>query len=445
MVTKRYGLLLVAAALLGGAGFGSAWVLLRLIGFLTQAAFYHRLAASYAEVHVAPYAHGVYLVVILVAANALAGLAIRYGHPALGGHGIPEVMESVLEQESRIPWRVAALKPLFSALVIGLGGPFGAEGPIIQTGGAIGSLLGQWLPMSAAERKVLVACGAAAGMTGIFGTPLAAVLLPVELITFEFSLRTVALPAVAAAVSIALRGAVMGPLPLFATAAAQPVGLGGLAWCGLFGALGGLEAVGITRALYGLEDLYRRVRWCGTVLRPAIGGLAVGLIALAGPEVLGVGYDIIRAVLGGQVAPSELLRILGFKAVGWLAALASGTVGGVLAPLFMIAGATGALVGQALHGLTGLAPGLVALVFMAAVFGGSARIVLTAAVFAAEVTGDFGALVPLLAATAVATLVADRLLPYNVMTGKLVRRGLKVSHDYFAPPHTRTSGEGDQA
>jgi CIC family chloride channel protein len=431
----RYGFLVAAAAVLGGVGFGAAWVLLRLIGLFTHVAFYHRVDAGYAEVHLAPFAHGVYLVAILAAANAAAGLAIRYGHPALSGHGIPEVMESVLTRDGRIPPRVALLKPIFAAVVIGLGGPFGAEGPIIQTGGAIGSLLGQILPASAAERKVLIACGAAAGMTGIFGTPLAAVLLPVELITFEFSLRTLALPAISAAVALALRGALMDARPLFLMPATQAVGPLGLAWCVPFGVLAGLEAAGITRVLYWLEDLYHHVRWAGEVVRPAIGALVVGLIALAGPEVLGVGYDLIREVLAGQASTAELLRIVGFKGLGWLAALASGTVGGVLAPLFMIAGSTGALLGRLLQGLTGLAPGLVGLIFMGAVFGGCARVVLTGAVFAAEVTGDFGAMAPLLVATAMATMVAERLLPYNVMTGKLVRRGLRVSLDYYAHHH----------
>ena len=439
----RYGFLTAAAALLGCVGFAAAWVLLRLIGLFTQVAFYHRLDAAYAEVHAAPYAHGVYLIAILVAASVLAGLAIRYGHPALSGHGIPEVMESVLTNESRIPPRVALLKPIFSAIVIGLGGPFGAEGPIIQTGGAIGSLLGQVLPTTAAERKVLIACGAAAGMTGIFGTPVAAVLLPIELITFEFSLRTVALPAMAAAVAFTLRSAIMDTQPLFLIPPTHAVGPLGLLWCAIFGVLAGFEAAGITRALYWIEDQYRHIRWAGAVMRPAVGALAVGLIALAGPEVLGVGYDLIRSVLGGQVPTVELFRILGFKGAGWLLALASGTVGGVLAPLFMIAGATGALIGHALQGVTGLAPGLVALVFMGAVFGGSARIVLTAAVFAAEVTGDFQAIVPLLLATALAAIVAERLVPYNVMTGKLVRRGLRFSMDYYAPAHERVADDGD--
>lgn len=428
----RYAFLVAAAIVLGVVGFGAAWTLLRLIGLFTQLVFHHRVAAEYAEAHAAPFAHGLGMLAALVGANLLAGLAIRFGHPALSGHGIPEVMESVLEKESRIPLRVALLKPIFSALVIGLGSPFGAEGPIIQTGGAIGSILGQILPTTANERKVLIACGAAAGMTGIFGTPIAAVLLPVELITFEFSLRTVALPAIAATVAYVLRTTLLDATPLFAMHATAPIRLVGLGWCMAFGVVAGVEAAAITATLYWLEDAYKRIPGSGPVTRPVIGALAVGLVALAVPEVLGVGYDLLRAILNDQTSLAELLRLLPAKAVAWLLALASGTVGGVLAPLFIVAGATGGILGTLLAPATGMTAGLVALVFMGAVFGAGARIVLTASVFAAEVTGNFGAVVPVLVATAIATIVTGQLVPYNIMTGKLVRRGLAVSLDYFA-------------
>ncbi len=429
----RFRVVVPAAIAMGGVGMGAAWVLLRLIWLLTNVLYWHRWSFRYAEAHTAPTASSPWTVVILVAGALLAGLAVRYGHESLRGHGIPEVMEAVVLREGRIPPRVAVLKPLLSALVIGGGAPFGAEGPIIQTGGAIGSLIGQWLPVSAAERKVLIACGAAAGMTGVFGTPLAAVLLPVELITFEFSLRALAPPALAAGVAAVLRVPLLGAAPLFAMGSDLGFGAAGLVWCLGFGVVAGLQAVGITRLLYGLEDLYERVPGAGPVVRPVIGAVCVGVIALAGPEVLGVGYDLIRAILNGQVPVLELWRIFAFKSAGWLLALASGTVGGVLAPLFMIAGATGALLGHALQPWSGLPAGLVALVFMAAVFGAGGRAILTASVFAVEVTGDFHALVGVLVATAVATALADRLLPYNIMTGKLVRRGLRLSHDYFAP------------
>lgn len=429
----RLGLLLPLAILLGVSGALVAWILLRLIWLLTNILFWHRWSAAYAEAHAAPAASSPWTLLILIGAGLVAGCAIRFGHESLRGHGIPEVMEAVVLRAGRIPPRVAALKPLLSALVIGAGGPFGAEGPIIQTGGALGSVLGQWLPLGVAERKVLIACGAAAGMTGIFGTPLAAVLLPIELITFEFSLRAIAPTAVAAGIAAVLRVPLLGAQPLFAMAPSGSAAPSAILWSLGFGLLAGGEAAAITWLLYRLEDLYARIPGTGLVTRPMIGAALVGLIALAGPEVLGVGYDLIRAILNGQVGVTELWRILLFKGAGWLLALASGTVGGVLAPLFMVAGASGALLGHLVAPWTHLTPGVVGLIFMAAVFGAASRAVLTATLFAIEVTGNSHATVPILVAVAVATAVAGRLLPYNVMTGKLLRRGLHVSHDYFAP------------
>ncbi len=421
------------AVLMGGIGTVSAWILLHLIWLCTNVLFWHRWSFAYAEAHAAPDASSALTVLILLASGALAGLAVRYGHPSLSGHGIPEVMEAVVLRQGRIPPKVAVLKPLISALVIGSGGPFGAEGPIIQTGGALGSVLGQWLPVNNAERIALIACGAAAGMTGIFGTPLAAVLLPVELITFEFSLSIIAPTALAAAAAAVVRVPLLGAQPLFLVRSPSVIGPTGVLWCLGFGVVAGLVAVLITRLLYRLEDLYAQIPWTGPVTRPIIGGACVGLIALVGPEVLGVGYDLIRAVLNGQLVVAALWQIFIFKGSGWLLALSSGTVGGVLAPLFMVSGALGALIGHALQQWTGLAPGLVALVFMASVFGAAGRAVLTAVIFVVEVTGDYGALVGVLAATAIATTVADQLLPYNIMTGKLVRRGLHLSQDSRAP------------
>ena len=241
-----------------------------------------------------------------------------------------------------------------------------------------------------------------------------------------------------AKVAAVLRVPLVGAQPLFAMTPTPPVGPWGLLWCVGFGLLAGLEASAITWLLYWLEDLYARIPYTGLITRPLIGALLVGMIALAGPEVLGVGYDLIRAILNGGVTVPELWRILAFKGSGWLLALSSGTVGGVLAPLFMIAGASGALLGHLLAPWIHLAPGLVALVFMAAVFGAAARAALTSVLFAVEVTGDAHAAVAVLVAVAVAAVVADRLLPYNLMTGKLVRRGLHVFQDYFAPPARQT-------
>lgn len=435
--TVRVPLLLPLAAVTGLLGVVAAGVLFLLIAFFGNLFYYHRLALRYVEPHAAPGAAHPLTIAILLFGALAGGLAIRYVDISLRGHGIPEVMEAVLQRGSRIRPRVALLKPLLSALSIGTGSPFGAEGPIIQTAGALGSLVGQWTPVSDTERKILLGCGAAAGMTCIFATPLAGVLLALELIVFEFSARAIIPIALAAGVAEALRPHILPPSPLFPSSAIMPGGAGPLLWIVVLGALAGLEGVGITLALYGLEDLFARLPRTGLVTRPLIGALAVGLVALWSPSVLGMGYDLIRGVLGGGMPTGTLATVLIAKGAGWLVALASGTVGGVLAPLFLIAGSSGELLGRLLHGLTGLDPALVALVFMAAVFGAGSRAMLTATVFAVEVTGDAAALVPVLVAVVIATAVAQRLLPYNIMTGKLVRRGLWPPLDY-APPEPQT-------
>lgn len=428
----RMQLLVPVAALIGLVGVVAAVVLFLLISFFGNLFYEHRLSLQYVEPHAAHMASSPLTIVIVVFGALCSGLAIKYGDISLRGHGIPEVMEAVLQKQSRIRPRVALLKPLLAALSIGTGSPFGAEGPIIQTSGALGSLLGQAIPTSSLERKILLGCGAAAGMTCIFATPLAGVLLALELIVFEFSARAIIPIGLAAGVAAALRPHILPDSPLFPSTAIMPGGAPALAWIALFGVLAGLEGVGITAALYWVEDLFERIPRSGLVTRPMIGALCVGIIALFAPDVLGMGYDLIRSVLAGGMPSGELGGLILAKGVGWTVALASGTVGGVLAPLFLIAGSTGELLGRLLQSVSGLSPELVALVFMAAVFGAGSRAMLTATLFAVEVTGNYAALVPVLMAVVVATVVAERMLPYNIMTGKLVRRGLMPPLDYHA-------------
>ena len=333
------------------------------------------------------------------------------------------------------PGRVALLKPLTAALSIGTGSPFGAEGPIIRTAAAVGSLVGQAVPLTDRERKILLGCGAAAGMTAIFATPLAAVLLALELLVFEFSAQAIVPIACAAAVALALRPAPLPPSPLFPSTVAVPHGGAPLAWIAGFGVVAGLEGVALTAMLYRVEDGFARLKRHGEIVRPVLGAAVVGLIALGAPQVLGMGYDLIRSVLAGRMPSAEAATVLLAKGVGWLVALGSGTVGGVLAPLFLIAGCSGALLGGWLQPLSHLPAALVALVFMAAVFAAGSGAVLTAAVFAAEVSGNMGALPALLLASALAMVVATATSPYNLMSGKLVRRGLRPNFAYFVAPH----------
>jgi CIC family chloride channel protein len=419
----RWPVLLGGAAVLGAVGVGAAWVLLHLVWAATWLAFWHRLGWRDAEASLAPGAGGLATLAALVLGAAAAAAGIRWGHASLAGHGIPEVMEAIRDREARIPPRVALCKPILSAVVIGTGSPFGAEGPIVQTGAALGSLLGQWWPVRGEERAAFVAAGAAAGMTGVFGTPLAAALLALELLGTGFARQRVASVLVTVAVAAALRRPVLGARPLFALAAGPALGLSTLPGALAYGVVAGLEGAGLTWALYALEGLYARwVRAAGW--RPLVGAAAVGVLGRLDPRVLGVGYFWIRAVLAGRLGGASLARLAAAKAAAWLLALASGTVGGVLAPLFLVGGASGGFLAH-LAPWAGLGP-RAALVSMAAVFGAASGAPWTATVFAVEVTGDYAALPAVLTATALGAAVASRLLPYDIMTGKPVRRARRT-------------------
>ena len=377
-------LLLAAMALVvGTGGVASAWVLLRLIALCTNLAYFHEF--SFAPHTLSGLRLGPASVLIPMAGALAIGLMARYGSEKIRGHGIPEALEAILIGRSRIQPKVAVLKPLSSAISIGTGGPFGAEGPIIMTGGAIGSLFAQLFHMTAAERKVLLVAGAAAGMTGVFGTPIAAVLLAVELLLFEWKPRSFIPVVVACAVAALERGYVLPAAPLFAHAGTSPATptfiLGWLA----IGLLSGLGSGVLTAMVYGSEDAFGHLRlhW---MWWPVLGGLVVGLGGLVEPAALGVGYDSIADLLSGHLVLGAVAVLLLVKAVIWAVALGSGTSGGVLAPLLIMGGALGALAG---HLLPDAGPGFWAMLGMAAMMGGTMRAPLTAALFAVELTGDF--------------------------------------------------------
>lgn len=440
MARYRTGRMLLIGGLLGALGVLVAFCLTRLIGLSLHLVWFGKVGWHLVEPHDSPWAGRWFTVLFPVAGAAIIGLMLRFGSRLIAGHGIPEAMESVLYREARIDLKVAILKPLSAALSIGSGGPYGAEGPIIMTGGAVGSLLGQLIPTSADERKVMLAAGAAAGMVAIFGTPLAAVLLVTELLLFEWSARALIPVSVSAAVAMALRAPVMGDSgPVFPDVTVIPLAVVHLPWYLLFGLLAGGTGAGLTWLLYWIEDRYEAIPWLNYATRPLLGALLVGIVGLFFPRALGVGYDNIAGILSGQFGVGLVLAILVGKFAAWSLSLGSGTSGGVLAPVLMIGGAMGGLIGHLMVGLTGLPPGLVALAFMAALFGASTRAWITAVLFAAEVTGHFDALVPLLFTCAVATTVASRLLPYSIMTGRLVRRGRVVVQDYVAPAVIETT------
>lgn len=434
LVDRRVLFLCGLAVLIAAAAAGVAQLLTALIGLITNIAFYGRWSAAFTSPAGNHLGYGVVLVPVV--GGVIVGFMARYGSRAIRGHGIPEAMESVLANQSHIPARLVLLKPVSAAIAIGTGGPFGAEGPIIATGGALGSLVGQFLHTTADERKTLLAAGAAAGMSAIFGTPVAAVLLAVELLLFEFSARTLIPVALASAVAAGARAALAGPGPVFAIPALAPAGGAALAAYILLGALAGLASVFVTRVVYAVEDGFEHVpvHW---MWWPALGGLVVGVIGAFAPLTLGVGYDNITNILAGSITGWVLARLCLFKFVSWAVSLGSGTSGGTLAPLLTIGGALGGVAGAGLSALfpsAGIDPRLAALVGMAALFTGASRAFLASVVFAYEATMQPAGLLPLLAGCAAAHLVSCALMRDSLMTEKIARRGIRVPAEYAADP-----------
>ena len=422
-------LMLAAMALLiGTGGAAAAWLLVKLIALVTNLMWFGRLDAVPRPMAAAH--RGAWMVAAPVLGGLVIGLMARFGSEKIRGHGIPEAIEAILIGGSRMSPKVAVLKPISSAVSIGTGGPFGAEGPIIMTGGAIGSLFAQMFHLSAAERKALLVAGAAAGMTGIFGTPVAAVLLAVELLLFEWRPRSF-VPVVASVLAAtAWRPLLFGAGPLFPVVAGPAPAAAIILAAAAVGIAAGLLSTVLTRLLYACEDLFERlpVHW---MWWPALGGLAVGLGGLVEPRALGVGYDVIADLLGGHPVAGAVALVLVVKAAIWLVALSSGTSGGVLAPLLIRGGALGWLLGLGLPG----EPGFWALLGMASMLGGTMRAPLTGALFAVELTGDLPALPALLGATVAAYAVTVLLLRRSMLTEKIARRGQHITREYGVDPY----------
>ncbi|TPG43525.1 chloride channel protein [Sphingomonas koreensis] len=421
-------LLLAAMALVVGAGgAGAAWLLIHLIAIVTNLAWFGRLSAAPADI--ADAGVGVLTVIVPVVGSLIVGLIARFGSDKIRGHGIPEAIEAILYGESRLSLKVALLKPISSAIAIGSGGPFGAEGPIIMTGGAIGSLFAQRFRLTAAERKTLLVAGAAAGMTGIFGTPVAAVLLAIEVLLFEWKPRSFVPVVVAALSALAWRPLLVGSGPLFLFDAALPTGAGALAGAAALGLVGGGVAALLSTALYRIEDGFHRlpIHW---MWWPALGAVVVGLGGWIDPRVLGAGYASIQDLLDGALVLKAMLLLLVTKGVVWLVALGSGTSGGILAPLLILGGALGGIAGHFLPG----GSGPWALLGMAAVMSAAMRAPLTAAIFAVELTGHWPALPQAVAASVAAYAVAVLVLKRSILTEKIARRGRHIMQEYSVDP-----------
>ncbi|PIS09921.1 MAG: chloride channel protein [Bdellovibrio sp. CG10_big_fil_rev_8_21_14_0_10_47_8] len=427
---RHQGRLCLAAVAIGIASYFIAIFLLSSISFFTQLFYFQRI--SFESVSPDPHYLGIYSILVPMIGGLIVGLMAKFGSAAIRGHGIPEAMEKILLDESKIPARVLFLKPISSAIAIGSGGPFGAEGPIIATGGALGSLCGQILPLTKFERKILLSCGAAAGMTAIFGTPLAAVLLAIELLLFEFRAQSFIPVALSAVVAAVMRSTFLTTEPFFEMPTMAAVSLAQLPIYLLSGIAFGLLSIFITKSVYLIEDLFDRlpIHW---MWWPMLGGIGIGVIGLIEPKSLGVGYSNIGAGLAGNIPVAVALALGFWKFCSWVIALSSGTSGGTLAPLLTFGALSGYAFGVACNAIPGvnIDVHVTALIGMAAVFAGCSRALFASVIFALETTQQPLGIVPLLGACAVSYLVSHWFMKTSIMTEKIVRRGVRVPTDYF--------------
>ena len=428
--------MVLVSFLAGGIGLLAgliAFVLYKLIGLFTNIAFYHRFDTQFISAR-----HnqlGLWVILIPVIGGIVVGFMAKYGSSKIKGHGIPEAMEAVLVNRSRIEPRVAILKPISAAIAIGTGGPFGAEGPIIQTGGAVGSLVGQVFHTTASERKVLLACGAAAGMSATFNTPIAGVILAIELLLFEFKARSFIPLVIASTLATAVHMQLLGAGPMFKVTAMDFGIPHALPFYLILGVVCGFAAVGFTKLLYWTEDQFEKLP-VDELWWPAIGALGLGIIGYFVPRVLGVGYDTIGDILNANLAWKLLLVVLIAKAVALVISLGSGTSGGLLAPMFMSSAAMGGVFAMGMNRIipsANLSAGAFALVAMGAVFGAASRATFAFIIFAFEITRDYNSVLPLMLVSVIADGVAMLLMPKaSIMTEKLARRGLHIHQDYEA-------------
>jgi chloride channel protein, CIC family len=403
-----------------------------LIDGITNLCFYGKFSfapASPADNHL-----GWMVVFIPIAGSLVVGIMARYGSKSITGHGIPEAMEKIIVDDSRIPPAITFLKPLSAAISIGSGGPFGAEGPIIATGGAFGSFTGQIMHISSGERKIILAAGACSGMAAIFGTPLAAIMLAIELLLFEFSPRSIIPVATGCITGAGMHIFLFGAVPVFAMPrVAQITGSALLIYVGI-GLVTGIVASGVSKSIYIIEDLFEKlpIHW---MWFPAIGAIAIGITGYFAPQTMGVGYDNIRLLLNSKLPLAMLCSLCFLKYFSWSVSLGSGTSGGTLAPLFTIGGAFGAMTGMGLIHFFPAIPiiiPLAALVGMASMFAGASRALLTSILFAVETTGQASTLLPLIGACIAAYFISFFLMEGSIMTEKIKRRGVHAP-DVFEP------------
>ena len=427
---RRLVFISMLAVIIGACISVLAKVLVLLINLITNISFHQQFSPE----HVSPLHHGLGWLVIFVPAlgGVIVGLMALYGSKAIRGHGIPEAMEQILTNNSKIRPSITYLKPISSAISIGTGGPFGSEGPIIATGGALGSTLGQLTRISSYERKILLASGATAGMSAIFGSPIAAIFLAIELLLFEFSPRSIMPVALACITGAAGHHVFFEPGPVFPTPFIELPSNVSVAMYSVIGIIIGLLAAAVSKIVYLIEDGFEKlpIHW---MWWPALGGLVVGIVGFIAPATLGVGYENITNILSGNLTLHVIIYLCVFKFISWSIALGSGTSGGTLAPLLTIGGAAGALLGMlciAFFPGAGVTVTLAALVGMSAMFAGASRALLTSIIFAIETTGQVNALIPLLSGCVASYFISYVTMKNTIMTEKIARRGVVTPHHY---------------
>ena len=423
-------LMSIFAAVIGLVAGFAAYALYGLIAICSNFVFYHRFSTVLPTITENPL--GLWIIVVPALGGLIVGLMAKYGSSKIRGHGIPEAIEAIIINKSRIAPRVAILKPLSAAVAIGTGGPFGAEGPIIQTGGALGSIFGQFLHMTAAERKVLLGCGAAAGMAATFSTPIAGVIFAIELLLFEFRSRSFIPLVIATTIATTVHVVLIGPGPMFTVGDSHFDIAHGLPYYLLLGIICGLMAVVMSRSLYWIEDQFEKLP-VDELWWPAIGALGLGVIGYFVPRVLGVGYGTLSDILNNNLPLSLLLTLLVFKSLALLISLGSGTSGGLLAPMFIAGAALGAAFAIVVNHLVPgahLDPSAYALTGMAAVFAAASRATFAFIIFAFEITRNYNSVLPLMLVCVIANAIAQLFLKESIMTEKLARRGLKVHLEY---------------
>ena len=429
----RLGFISLLASLVGVISGFVAFLLYNLIGLFTNLAFYGVWSFHFRSA--AEHQRGAWVILIPVIGGLLIGVMAKYGSPKIRGHGIPEAMEAVLTSKSRIEAKVAILKPISAALGIGTGGPFGAEGPVIQTGGAFGSLVGQLVSTTASERKVLLACGAGAGLAAMFNAPITGALLAIELLLFEFQARSFIPLMLANVLAIAVRLQLFGDETMFRVGAFDYDLLHGLPFYLLLGLLCGFAAVGFASALSWLEKFFDRMEKVPSILHPAIGALGLGVVGYFFPRVFGPGYATIDDILNVRMALTAVVLLLVFKAAVVLLSLGSGTSGGTLAPMFMISAAIGSTFAMVVNYFVPsahLSVGAYAVAAMGALLCACARATFTFMVCAIETTHDFHAVAPVILVCVVADAIAIRFMPHSIMTEKLAKLGFGAAQDYEA-------------